>query len=197
MARGATNANWKLQPTPSQALPVWQAVQDELIRKLAPFGADAGARDCARVLRLVGSVNGKNSQVVRGRVLSPQAWTLHELALRSALLLAQMAIIPIGASNLDAAAITDLLEVVELSRDYNPDLDVRVLLTRVDPRTKDAAEMLEFLQEQKLKVLPTKVCERVAFRRAIGEGAVVQELGKDQAAIAEMEAFFREVQNEG
>ena len=71
---------WKLQPTPSQALPVWQAVQDELIRKLAPFGADAGARDCARVLRLVGSVNGKNSQVVRGRVLSPQAWTLHELA---------------------------------------------------------------------------------------------------------------------
>ena len=71
---------WKLQPTPSQALPVWQAVQDELIRKLAPFGADAAARDCARVLRLVGSVNSKNSHVVRGRILSPQAWTLHELA---------------------------------------------------------------------------------------------------------------------
>jgi hypothetical protein len=74
--------------------------------------------------------------------------------------------------------------VVELARDYNPDLDVRVLLTRVDPRTKDAAEMLEFLAEQKLTVLPTKVCERVAFRRAIGEGASVQELGRDQAAIA-------------
>jgi chromosome partitioning protein len=88
---------------------------------------------------------------------------------------------------------TDLLTVVELARDYNPDLDVRVLLTRVDPRTKDAAEMLEFLAEQELTVLPTKVCERVAFRRAIGEGAIVQELGKDQAAIAEMEAFFKEV----
>lgn len=88
---------------------------------------------------------------------------------------------------------TDLLEVVELARDYNPELDVRVLLTRVDPRTKDAAEMLEFLAEQKLTVLPTKVCERVAFRRAIGEGATVQELGRDQAAIAEMEAFFKEV----
>lgn len=117
-------------------------------------------------------------------------------ALRSALLLAQIVIIPIGASNLDAAAMTDLLEVVELSRDYNPTLDVRVLLTRIDPRTKDAADMLQFLQEQKLRVLPTKVCERVAFRRAIGEGAIVQELGKDQAAIAEMEAFFREVQSE-
>ena len=67
------------------------------------------------------------------------------VGLRSALLLAQRAVIPIGASNLDAAALTDLLEVVELARDYNPELDVRVLLSRVDPRTKDAAEMLEFL----------------------------------------------------
>jgi chromosome partitioning protein len=119
------------------------------------------------------------------------------IGLRSALLLAQRAIIPVGASNLDAAAMTDLLEVVELARDYNPDLDVRVLLTRVDPRTKDAADMLEFLAEQKLAVLHTKVCERVAFRRSIGEGATVQELGRDQAAINEIESFFREVAPSG
>ncbi|MEI7996890.1 MAG: ParA family protein [Methylococcaceae bacterium] len=117
------------------------------------------------------------------------------IGLRSALLLAKKAIIPIGASNLDAAAMTDLMTVVDLARDYNPDLDVRVLLTRIDPRTKDAADMLEFLTEQKLTVFTTKVCERVAFRRAIGEGAIVQELGRDQAAIAEMEAFFREAQS--
>ncbi len=117
------------------------------------------------------------------------------IGLRSALLLAQKVIIPIGASNLDAAAMTDLMTVVELARDYNPDLDVRVLLTRVDPRTKDAADMLEFLAEQKLVVFLTKVCERVAFRRAIGEGAIVQELGRDQAAISEIEAFFQEAQS--
>lgn len=116
------------------------------------------------------------------------------VGLRSALLLAQKAIIPIGASNLDAAAMTDLMTVVDLARDYNPDLDVRVLLTRVDPRTKDAAEMLSFLQEQKLAVLATQVSERVAFRRAIGEGATVHELGKDAAAMAEMDAFFKEIQ---
>ena len=107
-------------------------------------------------------------------------------------MLSQRAIIPVGASNLDAAAMTDLLEIVDLAKNYNPDLDVRVLLTRVDPRTKDAGDMLEFLQEQQLKVLPTRVCERVAYRRAIGEGAIVQELGKDALAIAEMEAFFKE-----
>jgi chromosome partitioning protein len=116
------------------------------------------------------------------------------VGLRSALLLAQKAIIPIGASNLDAAALTDLLTVVDLAKDYNADLDVRVLLTRVDPRTKDTADMLNFLFEQKLSVFTSKICERVAFRRAIGEGAIVQELGKDQAAINEIEAFFREIQ---
>ena len=115
------------------------------------------------------------------------------IGLRSALLLAQKAIVPIGASNLDAAAMTDLMTVVELARDYNPDLDVRVLLTRVDPRTKDAIDMIEFLAEQKLIVLKTQICERVAFRRAIGEGAIVQELGRDQTAIIEMETFFKEV----
>ncbi len=115
--------------------------------------------------------------------------------LRSALLLANVAIIPIGASNLDAAAMTDLLEIVELAREYNDTLDVRVLLTRVDPRTKDTGEMLAFLAEQKLNVLTTRVCERVAYRRAIGEGAIVQEVGKskDTAAITEMEAFLKEV----
>jgi chromosome partitioning protein len=37
------------------------------------------------------------------------------------------------------------------------------------------------------------ICERVAFRRAIGEGATVRELGKDPSAVAEVDAFFREV----
>lgn len=115
------------------------------------------------------------------------------VGLRSALILAQRAVIPVGASNLDAAAMTDLLEVVELSKDYNPELDVRVLLCRVDPRTRDAGEMLEFLHEQKLSVLNTRVCERVAFRRAIGEGATVQEIGKDASAVAEIEGFFKEI----
>ena len=115
------------------------------------------------------------------------------VGLRSALLLAQCAIVPIGASNFDAAAMTDLLTVVELAHDFNPNLKVRVLLSRIDPRTKDASEMIEFLEEQKLDVLQSKICERVAFRRAIGEGGTVLEMKKDQTAIAEIESFYSEV----
>ena len=90
---------------------------------------------------------------------------------------------------------TDLLEVIEMAKDYNADLQVRILLTRIDVRTKDAAEMLVFLTEQKLPVLSGRVCERVAYRRAIGEGAIVQDLGKDAAASQEMETFLAEVKS--
>ncbi len=114
--------------------------------------------------------------------------------LRSALLLAERVVVPVGASDLDAAAMTDLLEIVDLARDFNPNLDVRVLLTRVDPRTrKDADSMLEYLGENNLIVLNARICERVAFRRCIGGGLTVDEVGKDPSAVAEMNAFFEEV----
>ncbi|MFN5350618.1 MAG: AAA family ATPase [Polaromonas sp.] len=113
--------------------------------------------------------------------------------MRAALLLADQAIIPIGASNLDAAAMDDLLTIVDDAKQFNEKLNVRVLLTRIDPRTKDTGEMLVYLEEKGLLVLKSRVCERVAVRRAVGEGATVQEVGKDGQAAAEMEAFFEEI----
>jgi chromosome partitioning protein len=113
--------------------------------------------------------------------------------LRAALLLADLAIVPVGASNLDAAAMTDLLEVVELAKDFNSGLSVSVLLMRIDPRTKDAGEMIKYLYDNGLQVLNSRICERVAFRRAIGEGATVAEIGKDEQAIAEMQSLFDEI----
>ena len=71
---------WLLEPTPAKALPVWQAVTDALVSKLKDFGSDPSARDCTRVLRIVGTVNSKNGAHVMGWVLQPYRWTLHELA---------------------------------------------------------------------------------------------------------------------
>lgn len=117
--------------------------------------------------------------------------------LRSALLLSDLAIVPIGSSSFDAAAMTDLLEVIELAKDFNPALDVRVMLMRLDPRLKDggkdAADMLDYLAQNGLRVMSSRVCERVAFRRAIGEGATVEELGKDPQAAAEIAGLMAEI----
>jgi chromosome partitioning protein len=117
-------------------------------------------------------------------------------SLRGALLLAEVAIVPVGASSLDAAAITDLLEIASVARELNPELVVRVLLARVDPRTRDTGEMLGYLAEQRLAVLRSRICERVAYRRAVGDGVTVDEMAgaaRDSIAVDEMHAAFTEI----
>jgi hypothetical protein len=69
---------WPLDPLPPQALPVWQRCQDALIRILKPLGADPAAKDCTRVLRIVGTRN--RGVEVRGLVLDGARWGLHEIA---------------------------------------------------------------------------------------------------------------------
>jgi hypothetical protein len=71
---------WLLEHTHAKALPRWQLVQDTLIRALASVKADPAARDALRVLRLVGTTNGKNGECVRGVILTDTVWTLDELA---------------------------------------------------------------------------------------------------------------------
>lgn len=70
---------WFITPVPGQALPVWQRVQDTLIKALLAVGADPAAKDCTRVLRLVGSVNSKTGTEVRGLVLDPEPYEFRHL----------------------------------------------------------------------------------------------------------------------
>lgn len=70
---------WFIEPVPGKALPVWQRCQDALIAALLPLGADPAAKDCTRVLRLVGSVNSKTGTVVRGLVLNPEPYGFRHL----------------------------------------------------------------------------------------------------------------------
>lgn len=120
--------------------------------------------------------------------------------LRAALLLTDVAVVPIGASSLDSAALSDLMEVVDQARainmSINKNIDIRVLLNRVDPRTKDTGEMLEFLKEQNLPIMNARICERVVYRRMVGEGATVFEQSKDRSAVVEIDSFFSEVKKQ-
>lgn len=71
---------WLLRPIGAHGLPLWQRVQRAVLDALLPLGADPKARDCTRVLRLVGTINSKNGETVRGLVLSGRYWLLYELA---------------------------------------------------------------------------------------------------------------------
>ena len=59
-------AKWLLDGTlPRAALPRWNACQRYLVDRLKEAGADVGAKDASRVLRLIDTVNTKSDEVCR------------------------------------------------------------------------------------------------------------------------------------
>ena len=57
---------WLLtKPLPQPALARWNAVQDQIIKRFKELGADPKAKDSARVLRVVETINEKNQQLCR------------------------------------------------------------------------------------------------------------------------------------
>lgn len=73
------HAYWLHEPAGAGELPTWQQCQKTLIDALRPLGVDPVAKDCARVLRLAGSVNSKTGDTVHGVVLNPQPWNFRRL----------------------------------------------------------------------------------------------------------------------
>ena len=70
---------WLHAPMPAQVLPVWQRCQDVIVKALLFAGADQAAKDCARMLRLSGTINAKNGAVVLGHIYDPEPWDWHSL----------------------------------------------------------------------------------------------------------------------
>jgi hypothetical protein len=67
---------------PAAALPRWQAVQNEIGRQLADFGADAQARDASRVLRLERTTNAKARRIVKVVDYQPVRYDFELLCLK-------------------------------------------------------------------------------------------------------------------
>lgn len=53
------------KPLPGRAIPRWNAVENQLIERLGPYGVDSAARDAARVLRVVRTVNSRSGDICR------------------------------------------------------------------------------------------------------------------------------------
>ncbi len=71
---------WLHSAVPRAALPRWNACQRRIFETLKPLGADAGAKDAARVLRLAGSVNRKSGMVVEALRPPGEVWAFDDLA---------------------------------------------------------------------------------------------------------------------
>jgi hypothetical protein len=71
---------WLHGAIPRAAIGRWNACQKQLWEILRPFGADRGALDAARVLRLAGTRNSKSGAVVEQIAPAGEVWNFDDLA---------------------------------------------------------------------------------------------------------------------
>ncbi len=99
--------------------------------------------------------------------------------LRASLVCADMAIIPVQASQFDLWTLDRMDEMVKLARSINENLDARILISRAAtniaiPETQNAKDLIGDFDT--FSLLKTIIRERIAFRRAGAKGKCVTEM---------------------
>ena len=114
--------------------------------------------------------------------------------MRSALLAADLVLIPAQPSPFDGWASGEMLTLIDEARIFRPQLIARFVLNRCPARTIIARETAQALAENDPPVLAARIGQRVAFADAAQSGRLVSE--RDEACIAarEIAAFAREVE---
>lgn len=113
---------------------------------------------------------------------------------QSALLIADLALVPIIPSPLDMWAAVGIRHVIENVSEINEDLKARLVINQGQPNTSLAKEALEVLPEFGIDLCRTYLHQRQAYRQAAVYGQTVHDLGSKAApAIEEVEALTDEV----
>ena len=111
---------------------------------------------------------------------------------RAILVLADLCLVPVGASKAEIWATSDLLALVEEAKKIKP-VKIRMIWTRHRPHTKLAQELSEMAaKELGLAALSTSLGMRVSYIQALGEGLTVAEL-TEPSAKAEIRLLTTEV----
>lgn len=111
---------------------------------------------------------------------------------RSALVLADICLIPVGASAAEIWATGDILALIEEASKVRP-VNARMVWTRYRPHTRLAQGLTELAKKELgLQALGTSLGMRVSYMEALGEGLTVGELA-DPSAKVEVKFLVNEV----
>lgn len=113
--------------------------------------------------------------------------------MRSALLAADLVLIPVQPSPFDGWASAEMLALLAEARIYRPQLAARFVLNRCSARTIIARETAETLTEHDPPLLSATIGQRVAFAALAQSGRLVFEAGHDSMAAREVAAFAEQV----
>jgi len=115
---------------------------------------------------------------------------------RSALMIADVALLPCGPTASDVWALSSSLELVRSARGLRESLIACVVITRKQPRTALGKEARSVLEKSGLSVMSSELLYRVAYQEALAAGSGVTSRRRDAAA-CEVQALFEELEKLG
>ncbi|MFG1393800.1 ParA family partition ATPase [Xanthobacter agilis] len=113
--------------------------------------------------------------------------------MRSALLAADLVLIPVQPSPFDGWASAEMLALLTEARIYRPELAARFVLNRCGARTVIARETAETLADHDPPLLAATIGQRVVFADAAQSGRLACEIDADSPAAREITALAAEI----
>lgn len=113
---------------------------------------------------------------------------------RSALLAANLILIPVQPSPLDGWASAEMLRLIGEAQLFRPEIAARFLLNRCAARTHMLRETGAALAESDPPALRSRIGQRVLFAEAMQTGRLVDELAADGPAAREIAALAAEIE---
>ncbi|MFG1307178.1 ParA family partition ATPase [Xanthobacter autotrophicus] len=113
--------------------------------------------------------------------------------MRSALLAADLVLIPVQPSPLDGWASAEMLALLKEARIYRPELVARFVLNRCGARTILARETAKNLADHDPPVLAATIGQRIAFAAAAQTGRLASECEQATSAAREIAALADEL----
>ena len=112
----------------------------------------------------------------------------------SALLAADVVLIPALPSPFDGWASAEMLKLLDEARIFRPRLVARFALNRCGERTVIARETAAALAEHDPPVLAARIGQRVVFADAARTGRLAAEIGSNSSAAREIAALAAEIE---
>jgi len=113
--------------------------------------------------------------------------------MRSALLAADLVLIPVQPSPFDGWASAEILSLLAEAKIYRPQLAARFVLNRCGARTIIARETAETLADHDPPLLASRIGQRVIFADTAQTGRLVFEVDEDGPAAREIAALTAEI----
>ena len=114
--------------------------------------------------------------------------------MRSALLAADLVLIPVQPSPLDGWASAEMLALLGEARIYRPQLVARFILNRCGARTVIARETAETLADHDPPLLASTIGQRVVFADAAQTGRLASDIDRSSPAAREIAALAAEIE---